>query len=163
MPDANSTNCLTTLSVRIIARIIQCCDSKLGTASVSRSGQQQMADWQVDHWLFQLFPVLEILAWRQLPRLPTVRTLCCTFTRSAAANIKAKIRKYLRGLSLPPGGFVVHTSTGLHSISPLATHLGCRQCYINHAKPKSPINPYLRSSGLPTIHALFPAPGRSSI
>ncbi len=37
-----------------------------------------------------------------------------TFTRSAAANIKAKIRKYLREeLSLPPSGFVVHTLHGL--------------------------------------------------
>lgn len=37
-----------------------------------------------------------------------------TFTRSAAANIKAKIRSYLREqLSLPPIGFVVHTLHGL--------------------------------------------------
>jgi DNA helicase-2/ATP-dependent DNA helicase PcrA len=37
-----------------------------------------------------------------------------TFTRSAAANIKAKIRKYLReDLSLPQTGFVVYTLHGL--------------------------------------------------
>jgi len=57
MPDANSqTNCLTTQNVRIIARItfINVATAS-GTTSVMRSGQQQMADWQVDHWLFQLF------------------------------------------------------------------------------------------------------------
>ncbi|OCQ91127.1 DNA helicase UvrD [Oscillatoriales cyanobacterium USR001] len=36
-----------------------------------------------------------------------------TFTRSAAASIKAKIRKELRALSLPESGFVVHTLHGL--------------------------------------------------
>jgi DNA helicase-2/ATP-dependent DNA helicase PcrA len=36
-----------------------------------------------------------------------------TFTRSAAANLKARIRHYLRTLRLPQGGFVVHTLHGL--------------------------------------------------
>jgi DNA helicase-2/ATP-dependent DNA helicase PcrA len=36
-----------------------------------------------------------------------------TFTRSAAANIKAKIRASLRELYLPQNGFVVHTLHGL--------------------------------------------------
>ncbi len=36
-----------------------------------------------------------------------------TFTRSAAANIKVKIRDRLRELSLPQGGFVVNTLHGL--------------------------------------------------
>lgn len=36
-----------------------------------------------------------------------------TFTRSAAANIKLKIRDRLRELSLPQGGFVVNTLHGL--------------------------------------------------
>jgi DNA helicase II / ATP-dependent DNA helicase PcrA len=36
-----------------------------------------------------------------------------TFTRSAAANIKSKIRDRLRELSLPQGGFVVNTLHGL--------------------------------------------------
>jgi DNA helicase-2/ATP-dependent DNA helicase PcrA len=47
---------------------------------------------------------------------PTIRRqlVVVTFTRSAAANIKAKIRKYLRdGLSLPQTGFVVYTLHGL--------------------------------------------------
>ena len=36
-----------------------------------------------------------------------------TFTRSAAANLKAKIRQYLAELALPPNGFVVYTLHGL--------------------------------------------------
>ena len=36
-----------------------------------------------------------------------------TYTRSAAANIKNKIRDRLRDLKLPPGGFVVYTLHGL--------------------------------------------------
>jgi DNA helicase II / ATP-dependent DNA helicase PcrA len=39
--------------------------------------------------------------------------LVVTFTRSAAANIKAKIRGYLTDLGLPLGGFVVQTLHGL--------------------------------------------------
>jgi DNA helicase-2/ATP-dependent DNA helicase PcrA len=39
--------------------------------------------------------------------------LVVTFTRSAAASIKQKIRDYLRELSLPPGSFVVQTLHGL--------------------------------------------------
>jgi DNA helicase-2/ATP-dependent DNA helicase PcrA len=36
-----------------------------------------------------------------------------TFTRSAAANLKAKIRQNLKELGLPPGGFLVQTLHGL--------------------------------------------------
>ncbi|MEL6779391.1 MAG: ATP-dependent helicase [Cyanobacteria bacterium J06597_16] len=36
-----------------------------------------------------------------------------TFTRSAAANLKAKVRKHLKALSLPLNSFVVHTLHGL--------------------------------------------------
>jgi len=36
-----------------------------------------------------------------------------TFTRSAVANIKVKIREYLKKLSLPQTGFTVHTLHGL--------------------------------------------------
>ncbi|NJM96402.1 MAG: UvrD-helicase domain-containing protein [Phormidesmis sp. RL_2_1] len=36
-----------------------------------------------------------------------------TFTRSAAANLKAKVRQHLRALSLPLNSFVVHTLHGL--------------------------------------------------
>ena len=36
-----------------------------------------------------------------------------TFTRSAAANLKAKVRSHLKALSLPQNSFVVHTLHGL--------------------------------------------------
>ena len=36
-----------------------------------------------------------------------------TFTRSAAANLKAKVRQHLRSLALPQNSFVVHTLHGL--------------------------------------------------
>lgn len=39
--------------------------------------------------------------------------LLVTFTRSAVANLKTKIRQYLRELSVPPQGFMVHTLHGL--------------------------------------------------
>ncbi|NJO80298.1 MAG: ATP-dependent helicase [Cyanobacteria bacterium RM1_2_2] len=46
------------------------------------------------------------------PRLPN-HLLLVTFTRSAVANLKTKIRQYLRELSVPPQGFMVHTLHGL--------------------------------------------------
>lgn len=39
--------------------------------------------------------------------------LLVTFTRSAVANLKTKIRQYLRELSIPPQGFMVYTLHGL--------------------------------------------------
>jgi DNA helicase II / ATP-dependent DNA helicase PcrA len=44
---------------------------------------------------------------------PTGQLVLVTFTRSAVANLKAKIRQCLRELSLAPNGFVVHTLHGL--------------------------------------------------
>ena len=87
-----------------------------------RPGQQQMADWQGGPLAVSAVPgagkstgmaaaaALAIARYQ----LHAKRTLVVvTFTRSAAANIKAKIRRYLReDLSLPPGGFVVHTLHG---------------------------------------------------
>ncbi len=88
-----------------------------------RPGQQQMADWQGGQLAVSAVPgagkstgmaaaaALAIASHQLHARRALV---VVTFTRSAAANIKAKIRKYLREeLSLPPGGFVVHTLHGL--------------------------------------------------
>lgn len=88
-----------------------------------RPGQQQMADWQGGPLAVSAVPgagkstgmaaaaALAIARYQLHARRALV---VVTFTRSAAANIKAKIRKYLReDLSLPPGGFVVHTLHGL--------------------------------------------------
>jgi len=114
-----------------------------------------MADWQGGPLAVSAVPCAgNLLAWRQLlpgdrplPTVCTSSTGCCHFTRSAAANIKAKIRKYLREdfstsrwvcRSYPPRACTQHC----HSPPDLSVAVG--QCYINHAKPKSPINPYLR-------------------
>ncbi len=88
-----------------------------------RSGQQQMADWQNGPLAVSAVPgagkstgmaaaAALVIARHQLHARRAL--VVVTFTRSAAANIKAKIRQYLReDLSLPPGGFVVHTLHGL--------------------------------------------------
>ena len=95
-----------------------------------RSGQQQMVDWQGGPLAVSAVPgagkstgmaaAAAIAIARQYQRSdrsrPNIRRqlVVVTFTRSAAANIKAKIRKYLRDdLSLPQTGFVVHTLHGL--------------------------------------------------
>jgi DNA helicase-2/ATP-dependent DNA helicase PcrA len=49
----------------------------------------------------------------QSSSLPDGQLILVTFTRSAVANLKGKIRQYLRELSLPPQGFMVHTLHGL--------------------------------------------------
>jgi len=88
-----------------------------------RPGQQQMADWQGGQLAVSAVPgagkstgmaaaAALAIARHQLHARRAL--VVVTFTHSAAANIKAKIRKYLReGLSLPPGGFAVHTLHGL--------------------------------------------------
>jgi DNA helicase-2/ATP-dependent DNA helicase PcrA len=48
-----------------------------------------------------------------LPRNSRRQLIVVTFTRSAVANIKVKIREYLKKLSLPQTGFTVHTLHGL--------------------------------------------------
>jgi DNA helicase-2/ATP-dependent DNA helicase PcrA len=90
-----------------------------------RPGQQQMADWQGGPLAVSAVPgagkstgmaaAAAIAIARQYARGRRNRQLVVvTFTRSAAANIKAKIRQYLREyFSLPPSGFVVHTLHGL--------------------------------------------------
>ena len=87
-----------------------------------REGQQQMADWEGGPLAVSAVPgsgkstgmaaaaAIAIARYR----LHSHRQLVVvTFTRSAAANIKVKIRENLRELSLPQGGFVVHTLHGL--------------------------------------------------
>lgn len=45
---------------------------------------------------------------------PDSQLILVTFTRSAAANLRAKVRRYLRDLSVPSVGFAVYT---LHSLA----------------------------------------------
>ena len=88
-----------------------------------RPGQQQMADWQGGPLAVSAVPgagkstgmaAATALAIARYQLHTKKAIVVVTFTRSAAANIKAKIRKYLREeLSLPPGGFVVNTLHGL--------------------------------------------------
>jgi DNA helicase II / ATP-dependent DNA helicase PcrA len=90
-----------------------------------RPGQQQMADWYSGPLAVSAVPgagkstgmaaAAAIAIARQYESNATRRQLVVvTFTRSAAANIKAKIRKYLReDLSLPQTGFAVYTLHGL--------------------------------------------------
>ncbi len=96
-----------------------------------RTGQQQMADWQSGPLAVSAVPGAgkstgmaagaAIAIARQYYHLANTshpqkhrQLVVVTFTRSAAANIKAKIRQYLReDLSLPQTGFAVHTLHGL--------------------------------------------------
>ncbi|AVH72761.1 ATP-dependent helicase [Nostoc sp. 'Lobaria pulmonaria (5183) cyanobiont'] len=90
-----------------------------------RPGQQQMADWQSGPLAISAVPgagkstgmaaAAAIAIARQYERSSSRRQLVVvTFTRSAAANIKAKIRKFLRDdLCLPQTGFFVYTLHGL--------------------------------------------------
>ncbi len=90
-----------------------------------RPGQQQMADWQSGPLAISAVPgagkstgmaaAAAIAIARQYERSSSRRQLVVvTFTRSAAANIKAKIRKFLRDdLYLPQMGFFVYTLHGL--------------------------------------------------
>ena len=89
-----------------------------------RPGQQQMADWQGGPLAVSAVPgagkstgmaaaAASAIARYQLHARRQL--VVVTFTRSAADNIRTKIRKYLReDLSLPPGGFTVYT---LHSLA----------------------------------------------
>jgi DNA helicase-2/ATP-dependent DNA helicase PcrA len=94
-----------------------------------RFGQQPMADWRGGPLAISAVPgagkstgmaaaaAIAIARQYQNSNLRPTRSrqlIVVTFTRSAAANIKAKIRKYLReDLSLPQTGFVVYTLHGL--------------------------------------------------
>lgn len=88
-----------------------------------RPGQQQMADWQGGPLAVSAVPgagkstgmaAAAALAIARYQLHARRQLVVVTFTRSAAANIKAKIRRYLRHeLSLPPSGFVVQTLHGL--------------------------------------------------
>ena len=87
-----------------------------------RTGQQSLADWQGGEMAVSAVPgagkshSLSVAAAIAIARnqLHSRRQLVVvTYTRSAAASIKSKIRDRLKELFLPPGGFVVHTLHGL--------------------------------------------------
>ncbi|MBD2559279.1 MULTISPECIES: ATP-dependent helicase [Nostoc] len=99
-------------------------DKILAIRNSLRPGQQQMADWESGPLAISAVPgagkstgmaaAAAIAIARQYERSSSRRQLVVvTFTRSAAANIKAKIRKDLKKLSLPQTGFFVYTLHGL--------------------------------------------------
>ncbi len=87
-----------------------------------RPGQRQMAEWNGGELAVSAVPgsgkstgmaAAAALAVARHNLHPRRQLVVVTFTRSAAASLKAKIRNYLKELSVPPGGFVVHTLHGL--------------------------------------------------
>jgi DNA helicase II / ATP-dependent DNA helicase PcrA len=93
-----------------------------------RPGQQRMADWQSGALAVSAVPgsgkstgmaiaAAILLAKRMMAQadgtLPTGQLVLVTFTRSAVANLKNKIRKFLKDLGLPAQGFQVYTLHGL--------------------------------------------------
>lgn len=87
-----------------------------------RSGQKSLVEWQSGEMAISAVPgagkshSLAIAAAITIARNHLdnrQQLIVVTYTRSAAANIKLKIRKCLRELSLPRTGFSVHTLHGL--------------------------------------------------
>jgi DNA helicase-2/ATP-dependent DNA helicase PcrA len=87
-----------------------------------RPGQQSLVDWQEGLLAISAVPgagkshSLSVAAALTVARhqLHSRKQLVVvTYTRSAAASIKSKIRDRLKDLQLPPRGFVVHTLHGL--------------------------------------------------
>jgi DNA helicase II / ATP-dependent DNA helicase PcrA len=87
-----------------------------------RPGQREMADWQGGPLAVSAVPgsgkstgmaAAVALAIDRFGLHPRRQLVVVTFTRSAAANLKAKIRDNLKKLSLPLGGFSTYTLHGL--------------------------------------------------
>lgn len=87
-----------------------------------RPGQQALADWQGGKLAVSAVPgagkshsmaVGAAIAIARFGLHSGQQLVVVTFTRSAAANIKQKIRANLRALNLPTGGFMVQTLHGL--------------------------------------------------
>ena len=87
-----------------------------------RTGQQGLAHWRGGEMAVSAVPgagkshslsVAAAIAIAQNQLHSRRQLVVVTYTRSAAANIKSKIRDRLKDLMLPPGGFVVHTLHGL--------------------------------------------------
>ena len=134
MSDANFTATVPQESVRSQlsqpSAVLSLRQKTLAIRNSLRQGQQQMADWQSGPLAVSAVPgagkstgmaaAAAIAIARQYESSAQSRPssrrqiVVVTFTRSAAANIKAKIRKYLRDdLSLPQTGFAVYTLHGL--------------------------------------------------
>ncbi|MBR8826392.1 MAG: ATP-dependent helicase [Gomphosphaeria aponina SAG 52.96 = DSM 107014] len=87
-----------------------------------RPGQQSLAHWEGGQMAIAAVPgagkshSLAVAAASAIARYqlhPRKQLVIVTYTRSAAASIKAKIREQLKNLHLPQGGFMVQTLHGL--------------------------------------------------
>lgn len=87
-----------------------------------RPGQREIAEWRGGALAVSAVPgsgkstgmaVAAAMAIARYQLHARRQLVVVTFTRSAVANIKAKIRSYLKELSLPQSGFVVQTLHGL--------------------------------------------------
>ena len=87
-----------------------------------RSGQQPLADWQGGKMAVSAVPgagkshslaVAAAMAIARFKLHPRKQLIIVTYTRSAAAGIKAKIKERLKVLKLPQTGFTVQTLHGL--------------------------------------------------
>ena len=87
-----------------------------------RKGQESLADWKGGQIAVSAVPgagkshslsVAAAIAIARNQLHSRKQLVIVTYTRSAAANIKSKIRDRLKDLMLPPGGFVVQTLHGL--------------------------------------------------
>lgn len=87
-----------------------------------RPGQQALADWTGGPLAVSAVPgsgkstgmaAAAAIAIARHSLHANRQLLLVTFTRSAAANLKGKVRKYLRELALPLNSFVVYTLHGL--------------------------------------------------
>lgn len=92
-----------------------------------RPGQQTMADWYAGPLAISAVPgagkstgmAMAAALWlgrlyqQEIETRPAGQLVLVTFTRSAVANLKAKINQYLQALSLAPSGFAVYTLHGL--------------------------------------------------
>ncbi len=117
MLDANLTN---QLPVQLTTLRQEACNQ---IEKSLRPGQQQMAQWQGGEMAVSAVPgagkstgmaAAAAVAIARHGLHARHQLIVVTFTRSAAANIKAKIRYYLqKKLLLPPSGFSVHTLHGL--------------------------------------------------
>ena len=83
-----------------------------------RRGQESLADWQAGQIAVSAVPgagkshslsVAAAIAIARNQLHSRKQLVIVTYTRSAAANIKSKIRDRLKDLMLPPGGFTVQT------------------------------------------------------
>lgn len=87
-----------------------------------RSGQQSLADWTGGCRAISAVPgagksyslsVAAAIAMGRFQLNPRQQLMVVTYTRSAAASIKDKIKQQLQALHLPPTGFMVQTLHGL--------------------------------------------------